>query len=291
MSIAKQGGLAENGNPQVPALKEKELMYFCEMIEDLAGISLKASKRELVKTRLRTRLLDMGFNSYGDYREYLSSLPKQHEEWQLFINLLTTNKTDFFREPKHFEYLVKKFLPEWLKLNEKILNIWSAASSTGEEAYTIAMILNAHLPKDRDFKILATDIDTDVIKFGQNAVYSMIKKNEIPLDYHWECLDFGKGNASGWFRIKQHLKEKVTFRQHNLVENNLPTFENAFDIIFCRNVFIYFAPSSVEQVAEKLFLSTKPKGNLFIGHSESFQGLRHDWRPVGPSILEKDERG
>lgn len=290
MSAAKQISFNGNGAFIAPDLKEHELKYFCEMIENLAGIVLKASKHDLIKTRLRSRLVQMGFTNYSEYKNYLSSLPKQHEEWQSFINLLTTNKTDFFREPKHFDFLVQFFLPEWLKTNQKTLNIWSAASSTGEEAYTIAMILDKHLPKGREFKIFATDIDTNVVNSASNAVYSVSKKIEIPLEYHKNCLEFGKGEASGWFRIKQRIKDKVTFKQYNLIENKSPINEDTYDLIFCRNVFIYFAPKSVELVAKKLYQSTKPKGYLFIGHSESFQGLSHDWKLAGPSILKKDSK-
>src|SRR5690606_18115765 len=111
---------------------------------------------------------------------------------------------------------------EWLKTREKTLKIWSAAAASGEEAYTLAMILSKVLPKDRDFKILATDIDTDMINIASNAVYPLTKKVEIPAEYHKDCLDIGKGEASGWFRMKSHLKEKVAFKRHNLIERTGP---------------------------------------------------------------------
>lgn len=288
-AVAKKTVPNTGGAYTAPPLKDSELQFFSEKISDLAGIALKSSKQDLIKTRLRTRLVELELKTYGEYKEYLLSLPKENDEWQIFVNLLTTNKTDFFREPKHFDHLIQKFLPEWLKTNEKILNVWSAASSTGEEAYTIAMILDRYIPKDRDFRILATDIDTSVVQFGKNAVYSKEKKPEIPVEYHQACLDFGRGSASQWFRIKSHLKEKVTFLQHNLIDKMAPT-QLDFDVIFCRNVFIYFAPNSIETVAKKLYKSTKPKGLLFIGHSESFQGLTHDWKLIGPSILQKETR-
>ena len=125
-----------NNNPwgatTTPSLEEDDLLYFCKVIEDRAGISLKASKRDLVRTRLRSRVTANGLNSYGDYRKYLTTLANDDPEWEYFTNLLTTNKTDFFREPKHFEYLVQTILPEWLKTREKVFKVWSAASSTGE---------------------------------------------------------------------------------------------------------------------------------------------------------------
>ena len=116
----------------IPDLNESDLSYFCQVIERRAGISLKSSKRDLVKTRLRSRVIDLGLGTYENYRNYLSTLSPDDPEWQKFTNLLTTNKTDFFREPKHFEFLAQKILPEWLKTGEKVLKVWSAASSTGE---------------------------------------------------------------------------------------------------------------------------------------------------------------
>lgn len=270
----------------LPDLKDSELQYFCEIIEDLAGISLKPAKHELVKARLRSRLTETGHKTYKDYRKFLEGLPKEHSEWQEFINLLTTNKTDFFREAKHFKFLVEKLLPEWLKGSEKTLKVWSAASSTGEEPYTLAMVLDRYLPKDRDFKILATDIDTEVLRTARNSVYSIAKKPEIPVEYHQSCLDIGKSKAQGWFRMKSHLRDKIVFKQHNLIEASSPG-ENVFDLILCRNVLIYFNRDAIEFVSRKMFQSTKPDGHLFIGHSESLQSIEHNWKAVGPSVFRK----
>ncbi|MBL7554728.1 MAG: protein-glutamate O-methyltransferase CheR [Bdellovibrionaceae bacterium] len=269
-----------------PNLEEEDLIYFCKVIEDRAGISLKSTKRDLVRTRLRSRVTDTGFNSYGDYRNYLMTLPKDHAEWENFTNLLTTNKTDFFREPKHFEYLVQKILPEWLKNKERTFKVWSAASSTGEEAFTLAMVLARYLPKDRDFKILATDIDTDVLSTAQNSVYPISKKPEIPSEYYTPCIDLGKGDARGWFRMKPHLREKIIFKQHNLIDRTSPG-NGVFDLVVCRNVLIYFSPDTIDFVQKKIFTTVKPNGYLFIGHSESFQGIPHQWSSAGPSVFRK----
>lgn len=269
---------------------DQTFAFFCEAIRRVSGISLKSSKYDLLKARIRSRLSELGMSSYEEYKDYLSQLADGHEEWQTFINLLTTNKTDFFREPKHFDFITNQFLPQWLKTGEKTLRVWSAAASSGEEPYTLAMILSRILPKDRDFKILATDIDTDMIGIGSNAVYPLTKKVEIPVDYHKDCLDIGRGEASGWFRIKSHLKEKVVFKRHNLIEKTGPQ-PGIFDLVFCRNVFIYFSPSSIEFVTKKLFLCAKVGGHLFIGHSESLQSISHPWQLVSPSIFRKDHLG
>lgn len=274
------------GGSTTPDLSDQDLSYFSEMIERRAGIALKPAKRDLIRTRLRSRVAALSLNSYEEYRHHLSALPKDHPEWQEFTNLLTTNKTDFFREPKHFDYLIETILPEWLKTGATVFNVWSAASSTGEEAYTLAMLLDRHLPADRSFRILATDIDTEVVETARNSVYPIAKKPEIPAEYHAGCLDIGKGEARGWFRMKPRLKEKIQFRQHNLIEKTAPG-EGVFDLVLCRNVLIYFNPDSIDFVQQKLFRTVKPNGHLFIGHSESLQGLKHLWTPVGPSIFRK----
>jgi chemotaxis protein methyltransferase CheR len=274
------------GGISTPDLSEEDLLYFCKVIEDRAGISLKASKRDLIGTRLRPRVRAHGFESFRLYRQYLASLSPNDPEWQVFTNLLTTNKTDFFRESRHFDYLVESILPEWLESKAQTFTVWSAASSTGEEAYTLAMVLDRYLPKDRNFKILATDIDTEVIAKAQNAVYSNAKKEEIPQEYHSRCLDFGKGDVKGWFRIKRHLKERIVFKQHNLIEKMAPA-ENAFDLVLCRNVLIYFLPETINFVQKKLYSTVKPQGYFFIGHSESLQGLNHCWKTAGPSVFRK----
>lgn len=270
----------------LPLADDTELRYFCETISSLAGISMKAGKHDLVRARLRSRLSEHGFSTYREYKAFLESLPEEHDEWQSFINLLTTNKTDFFREPQHFDYLVQTILPGLLAGGEKTLKIWSAASSTGEEAFTLAMVLDRYLPEDRDFKILASDIDTKVLKNGANAVYSAARLREIPDEYRSSCLDLGKREAQDWFRIQRRLKEKVIFKRHNLIENSSPG-ENVFDLILCRNVLIYFDKRTIEFVARKLYHCAKPGGYLFIGHSESLQNVPNEWRLCGPSVFRK----
>ncbi|MEA9357377.1 protein-glutamate O-methyltransferase CheR [Bacteriovorax sp. PP10] len=275
--------IREGNDPLV--LDENEMQFFSETIFKLTGIHLTPAKSDLLKTRLRKRLQDRGFSSYREYKVLLENIPQSDPEWQSFINILTTNKTDFFREPKHFEYLIEKFIPEWLKSNEETLRVWSAASSTGEEAYTLAMVLSKYLPKDRSFTILGTDVDTNVLKKAQNAVYSMMKFNEIPPEYQ-SMIDIGKDEAEGWFRIKNEIKNRVSFRQHNLIEGNYPA-ENPFDVVLCRNVLIYFARETVAKVNRKLYAATKADGVCMIGHSESFHNITHQWKSHEASIYRK----
>ncbi len=278
--------LADIRNDASPDLDDQDLQFFCKVIEERSGIALKSTKRDLVRSRLRTRLTEVGAKSFSEYRRMLEKLPPNHQEWQCFVNELTTNKTDFFREVQHFEYLVQQIIPIWSKKSGRTFNIWSSAASSGEEAYTLAMVLSRHLPKSNDFKILATDIDTDILQVGKNAVYPAHRLIEIPKDYQISCVDRGRGDISGWFRIKRDIRSKVIFQNHNLIGSERPDI-HAFDLILCRNVLIYFAQDKIEYVSNKLFSLTSDSGYLFIGHSDSFHSIRHSWKNIGPSVFQK----
>jgi chemotaxis methyl-accepting protein methylase len=267
-------------------LLDEDFDFFCHQIHSIAGIYLKCSKRDLVYTRLRSRVEHLGLKNFSAYRNLLSGLNNKDPEWQMFINLLTTNKTDFFREPKHFDFLIESYLPVWIKKKSKTLKIWSCAASTGEEPFTIAMILNRSLPKDLDFKILATDIDTKVLSLAENGVYSNAKLGEIPDEFH-SSLTYGKGEVEGWFSMKDCLRQKISYQQHNLVETAYPNNE-MFDIIFCRNLLIYFNKETIESVINKLYERANPGAILFIGHAESLQGIETKWKLISPSIFIKD---
>lgn len=266
-------------------LAEEDCSYFRKCIERIAGISLKETKIDLISSRLRKRAVQLGLKTLHEYRLHLESVDEHSPEWQFFINQLTTNKTDFFREPDHFDYLLKQFLPAWLKHGKRKLNIWSCASSTGEEPYTLAMVLEKALPSGIDYSILATDIDTEVLALAKNGVYSKHRLHEIPGTYH-DCLAFGTGEVKEWFAIRKTLREKIIFLNHNLMQDDLPV-EEKFDLVFCRNVLIYFNPQGIEITAKKIFNVTNANGVLVIGHSESLQGKKGQWRMGRPSYYFK----
>ncbi|HRO67681.1 MAG TPA: protein-glutamate O-methyltransferase CheR [Pseudobdellovibrionaceae bacterium] len=270
-------------------LSEREFAYFQSAIDRMAGIHLAESKRELVQSRLRGHVISLGYDSFTRYREHLESLPPSHADWQEFINLLTTNKTDFFREAAHFQFLKETVIPKWLtESKSQTFKVWCAASSTGEEPYTISMVLDSCLPEDRSYSVHATDIDTDVLKKARAGVYPCAKLSEIPPEYR-RGFDLGTGDIKDWMRVKPHLKSKVSFSRFNLNGSNPPP-EGEFDLIFCRNVLIYFTPATIEGVMKKLYRVTKPGGLLLIGHSESLQNVGTDWRAVKPSVYFKKEK-
>lgn len=266
-------------------LEAEDFAYFKRRIYALAGISFRDIKADLVSSRLRKRATQLGFRSLHDYRLHVENLPDSSPEWQIFINLLTTNKTDFFREQEHFHFLINEFIPEWKKKGRTKLNVWSCASSTGEEPYTLGMVLEKHLGEGFDFSILASDIDTEVLAHAKNGVYNKRRLHEIPDEYH-SCLAFGTGEVADWFTVKRKIRDKIAFVQYNLMSENLPS-EEKFDLVFCRNVLIYFDSDGIEKTANKIYEATSPDGVLLVGHSESLQGKKGFWKMKKPSFYTK----
>lgn len=264
-------------------LEDNDFIFFKDLIHQLAGINLSNEKKQLVQARLRSLIIENELSSFTEYKKFLKNQQSGSPEFQKFINHLTTNKTDFFRESDHFNYLVTKFIPEWLKTNRQTLNVWSCASSTGEEIYTLSMVFKHHLPKDRDFKILATDIDTEVLAKARNGVYPISRLSEIPLMYQNDFVTVGSGDVSKWFKIRGGIRQQISFTKHNLLED-LEIKGAPFDLIFCRNVLIYFSKETLEEVVGRLFIKSSVGGSLFIGHSESLNGINTNWKLLQPSI-------
>jgi len=267
-------------------IEKEDMDWFIETIHKLSGISMTPAKKELIQSRLRPRIVSMGYKSFGEYKEHLKALDRHDAEWQELINLLTTNKTDFFREKEHFDWLVQVFLPEWLKLRKPTLRCWCAACSTGEEPYTLAMLLRRSLPEDISIQVLATDIDTKVLEVAKNGVYPKDRLSLVPPEYINYAFIHGTGDIKGWSKIKKDLKTVVSFQHFNLTSTFYP-WRNTFDIIFCRNVFIYFTPPTIEKIVQNLQVATQYGGVFFIGQSESLQNVKHSWRYIQPSIFQK----
>lgn len=259
--------------------------YFRKKIFELAGISMSDVKIDLLQSRLRPRVLHKGFTSFEEYKLFLSDIPQADPEWETFINLLTTNKTDWFREPEHFDYIVEEFIPQWKLLGKKKLKVWCAASSTGEEPYTLALVLN-EVFKNSDYKyeIHASDIDTKVLGLARNGVYPKVRLDQIPDIYH-DGFSFGTGDISHWMKIKRPIKQHVTFFQYNLTQAS--KLNQQYDLIFCRNVLIYFNPLTISAVVNSLFEQAESESVLVISHSESLQTLKTNWKLKRPSLYVK----
>lgn len=263
------------------AITDHEFTQFQTMLSRIAGISLSTAKKSLVSGRLAKRLQACQVQTYGQYFELLSS-GKHANELQVAVDLLTTNETYFFREPKHFDILRDRILPQ-RKLGSPF-RVWSAACSSGEEPYTIAMLLADQLGPS-GWEILASDISTRVLTKARSGHYSTERSSHIPRDYlHRYCLK-GIGSQDGTFLVEKALRTKVAFRQINLNET-LPSV-GQFDVIFLRNVMIYFNMDTKREVVARLVETLKPGGHLIVGHSESLNAVNDALATVTPSVYRK----
>jgi chemotaxis protein methyltransferase CheR len=267
-----------------PALGDAEFEFIRHVVAENAGIVLGPNKRQLVQGRLARRLRELALRSYQEYCEHVRS--SGPEELVGLINALTTNVTAFYREKHHFDALAEYMLPEAMSRNagSRRLRIWSAGCSTGEEPYCVAMTAADVLPSNAswDLKILATDIDSDVISFAQQGVYPLDRVASLPPERLRTCFQKGTGEQAGKAIIKPHLRTAVTFRVLNLL-HNWP-MHGPFDVIFCRNVMIYFDQTTRERLINRLAQMLAPGGYLCIGHAESIHHVGAPVQLVGRTI-------
>jgi chemotaxis protein methyltransferase CheR len=256
----------------------EEFSVFRELIHREAGIALSDAKKQLVCSRLGKRLRHLKLESFSQYYDYLTNNDPHGEERLQMINCLTTNKTDFFRENHHFEFLRDQLIPEVreraLRGGAKRLRIWSAACSSGEEPYSIAMTVREALAGNPgwDVKILASDIDTAMLGAAEQGIYKQDKVSDVPEELLRRYFLKGKGEWDGQFKVKRELSEMITFRRINLIENPWP-FRGPFDAVFCRNVVIYFGRATQQRLFEQISRVLSPDGYLFVGHSENLYWL------------------
>ena len=245
----------------------KDFERIKKLIYERAGISLAPSKQNMVYSRLAKRLRAKGLNSFDEYLSYLEH-KNNSEEWEAFTNALTTNLTAFFREQHHFPILEKHV--EKRSNNQKI-QLWCSASSTGEEPYSMAMaMVQAFKTMTPPVHILATDLDTNVLATAQQGVYSLDRLEKLPKDKLKRFFLKGTGVHEGSARVRPELRNLITFRQLNLLEDGWP-IRGPFDAIFCRNVMIYFDKPTQYKILKKFVPLLAKDGLLFAGHSESFQ--------------------
>lgn len=261
-------------------LSEDEFERFRRFIHDRAGISLTPHKRQMVSSRLQRRLRQLGLHSFGAYLDYIA-VPQQDQERQHLIDLLTTNETYFYREPAHFEFLLHDILPAY---RGQSLRVWSAACSSGEEVYTLAMVLAEGLGMG-DWQIFGSDISTRMIEAAREGVYSLERAKRLPANWlNQYCLK-GVRSQSGNLLIDPHLKARVHLEQHNL-KRPLHTGQK-FDVIFLRNVMIYFDVPTKQIVMDHLQHALHPGGYLFLSHVESLHSLKTTLEMVRPSVFRK----
>ena len=263
------------------AISSAELAKFQQFIFDSAGITLSASKKELVMGRLGKRLGAHGMDNFSDYFRLLAS-GEDPAEVQIAVDLLTTNETYFFRESKHFDFLREKLVEA--RGRSQSYRVWSAASSSGEEAYSIAMVLSDTLAAT-PWEVLGSDISTKVLTGASRALYPMERARQIPAPYLRRFCLKGQGDYEGKLLIARELRNRVSFRQVNL--NDALPHVGQFDFVFLRNVMIYFNDETKRQVVGRLISTLKPGAYFCVGHSESLNGISQELEQVAPSVYRK----
>jgi Methylase of chemotaxis methyl-accepting proteins len=266
------------------ALSDTQYHKYSRFINHSVGINLGETRKEILEVKLRKLMVRAGVNSYGNYYKLLLNSPNNQPVIREFINEITVNKTEFFRENTHFSFLENNtgFI---LERNPRILQnqeirAWCAGCSTGEEAYTLAMVLQESFPW-QDIKILATDINTAVLQKAVKGRYSNLIKHDINMLY---LSKYFRRTDSG-FDICNAIKDKVVFRQFNLV-HEFP-FKKGFDIIFCRNVMIYFDSAMQNKLLHKFYEALVPGGMIFIGHSEAINQTELNYTYIQPAVYMK----
>jgi len=264
---------------------------FSEYIQEELGIKMHANKQVMLQARLMKRLRALGIGTYEEYYDYLFSDEGHEKELPYFVHQVTTNKTDFFREPSHFQYMTNQTLPALLKENSysfrNPLKIWSSACSTGEEPYTLAMVMADFAEQQHvNFHVLATDISPSVLQTAANGIYEGSKIDPVPHVLRRKYLLRAKEKKKDLVRIAPELRAKVTFQWLNLKARTF-NIDGMMDIIFCRNVIIYFSRETQELVIGNLCRHLRPGGYLFMGHSETLSGFALPLNQVATTIYRK----
>lgn len=249
-------------------MTSRQFQKFCELVYNACGIDLHEGKQQLLQARLSKRLRGTGIDSID---KYLTVLKRDPKELTLFLDAVSTNHTFFFRESHHFEHL-----------RPDHLSIWCAAASSGEEPYSVSIYC---LEKGFRPTILASDISTRMLEIGQNGIYSIEKTKSLPPPVLKKYFQKGVEKWDNHVRVKKEIKQMVTFQRYNLLVDPVPSRE--FDVIFCRNVFIYFDNVTRSQITNKLYGALKPSGYFIIGGAESLNTIDHPFKYIQPSIYRK----
>lgn len=269
--------------------KAQILQTICQLVNKMAGIQLGPKQQSMVESRLRTRMLKLNINDFDAYAKYLRD--NEISESQALLSLMTTHHTYFFREFAHFEFLINqgldKLIQEARTRGDKKIRIWSAACSKGHEVYSLAMFFRFHLKDnapDIDFEIHGSDVDPESVKSAMNGVFRHSELKQCPANYLTDNWIKGEGEVKDFSKAKKDLRSKLNFSTQNLLSLNLPDKQKKFDVIFCRNVFIYFNNEQIKTITKSLLSNLTENGFLFLGVSESLNGLGLPISPLGPSI-------
>lgn len=260
------------------------------LIYEQSGISLNGDKKTMLELRVKRRLRSLQLDSFGEYCDYLFGAHGLKEEIVHLLDAVSTNKTDFFREPEHFEFLAQKAIPELMARNEngRPLLIWSAGCSTGEEPYTLAIVLSECIAAHAGlrFRVLATDLSTTVLTKASRGVFSREVVRPVPPDLQRKYFLRSRNRESNLLRVVPELRKLVEFRRLNFMDADFGLSQKA-DVIFCRNVLIYFDRATQEKIMQKLAHQLVPAGYAFVGHSETLHDMDLPLVPVAPALYRK----
>lgn len=266
-----------------PALSAADFSRVATLLYDTAGIHLGRGKEELVKSRLARRLRATGIEGYAAYLDFVTSEAGRGEEMVQLVDALTTNKTSFFREPRHFDFLLNRLVPAWNEAHLPEVRIWSAGCSSGEEPYTLSMLLHeATLPP---WRLLASDISTQVLARAREGRYTQEQLREIPDPLRRKYLEPVPGSTPPEHRFREGVRRPLTFARLNLM--GAWPMTRPFHLILCRNVMIYFDVQTRERLLDRFLRSLAPGGILMVGHSESLTSARHGFEYVQPAVYRR----
>ncbi len=274
-------------------MSDYDFNRFRHLIYESCGINLTSAKKTMLTARLKKRIRDLNLSSFGHYFTYVSNEKNRSEELVRMIDVVSTNKTDFFREPKHFNFMFNETLPHLIEAGiwkaGRKLNVWSAGCSTGEEPYTLAMILAEYVlnSPSLDFNILASDISTRVLDIATKGIYPESVTEPVPSAMKHRYLMRGKGSQKSFLRVVPEIRNKILFQRINLNDRSDFSIKTKMDIIFCRNVIIYFDRNTQIKLFERFYDQLLPGGFLFIGHSETLHGINDNFCPVAGSTYKK----
>ncbi len=279
--------------PQIASLLRNDFLRLSDFIHAEYGIKMPPVKKTLLESRLQKRLRALELTTFKDYCDYLFSPQGRKKELPLFIDKITTNKTDFFREPDHFEHLTRSIVPSIIDTWGGVprnLRIWSAGCSTGEEPYTLAIVMSEFMENHPEFKmtfsILATDVSMEVLRTAKKAVYHEIRVAPIPILLRKKYLLRNRKRDKKTIKIAPEIRKTVQFGRLNFMDHNFG-LRQPVDIIFCRNVIIYFDKPTQLKILNRLCRNLVPGGYFFQGHSESVQGMQLPLKSVYPTIYQK----
>ena len=269
--------------------KDKDFNRIRQLVKSLTGINLSDAKKDMVYSRLARRIRDLGLRDFTSYCDLISQ--DESEETGNFINAITTNLTSFFREVHHFDYLAKTVIPYLVeqRKDERRIRVWSAGCSTGEEPYSLAMTFAENMPVNEhwDVKILATDLDTNVIATAKAGLYAEERMTGVSNLRIKKWFQKGRGEHAGSVRVRPEIRDYITFKQLNLM-GDWP-MRGQFDVIFCRNVVIYFDKPTQAILFDRYANQLKNDGYLFVGHSESLHKVTKRFDLIGHTTYRKVE--